>query len=132
MARFICLLYVDDAALQALGPEELQRFNAENVAYDRELVASGKLVTGAAMASPCDALTVRRRGDGLSMTDGPYVETKEHVGGFVLFDVADRDELLAILARDPMAAYAHFEIREVKNPADPDWEEWANRTYGPR
>jgi hypothetical protein len=132
MARFMCLLYIGDKAFDGFTPEESKAFDAANLDFDNGLRASGNYVYTSAMALPRDAVTVRRRSGKLSATDGPFAETKEHIGGFLILEAKDRDEAVAIMSKDPMAAHASLEIREIKNIADPDWRAWADRAYGPR
>jgi hypothetical protein len=132
MARFMCLLYVNDGAFDGFSPEDSLKFDAVNRAFDDGLRQSGHYVYTSAMVLPRDSVTIRKRSDKVSATDGPFAETKEHLGGFLILEAKDRDEVVAIMSKDPMADYASLEIREIKDIADPDWREWSAWAYGPR
>jgi hypothetical protein len=76
-------------------PEEMQAFMERVMALEAEMDASGTFVFGGALHGP-DAATVVRQGDGgLIMTDGPFVESKEHIGGFYIINADDLDAALA-------------------------------------
>lgn len=109
--RYVCLMHVDQSLIDALTPEELVEMDRQNQAYDASLIASGHYVTALALKGPQAAKIVRSRGGSVSTTDGPYIETKEFLGGFVLIEARDFDEALEIARRDPMARYGSIEVR---------------------
>lgn len=110
--RFMILVHVDPSKMAGMSADDFKALDAENYAADQELLASGHLIAAGPLADPGTATLVRNVGGKVSMTDGPYVETKEHLGGFVLIEAKDRDEALAIAARDSMARYGTLEVRE--------------------
>jgi len=112
--RYLCLVIVDPARFEGLTAADHQAITAESLAYDDELKARGILVAAHALAEPPTATTIRARGDETFHTDGPFAELKEHVGGFILIEVRDRDEALAVAAKIPMARYGAIEVREVR------------------
>jgi hypothetical protein len=71
------------------------------------------LAGGVGLRPPSDATTVRVRNDSVALTDGPFAETKEQIGGFVLIEAADLDEAIEIAARHPVAGYSAIEIRPL-------------------
>jgi hypothetical protein len=109
--RFLCLLYFDQAEMNALGAAELAEMDREAEAYDARLIASGHYVTALALAAPRNAVLVRSRNGVVSSTDGPFAETKEHVGGLMIIEAADMAEARALVEADPMTRYATIEIR---------------------
>jgi hypothetical protein len=68
---------------------------------------------GAGLRPPSDATTVRVRDDSVVLSDGPFAETKEQIGGFVLIEASDLDEAIEIAARHPVAGYSAIEIRPL-------------------
>ena len=81
-------------------------------ALNREMVAAGVRLFAGGMAPVNTAISVRRKGDGqLLVTDGPYMETKEHIGGFWILDVASRDEALEWGRKAAIACRAPVEVR---------------------
>jgi hypothetical protein len=73
--------------------------------------ASGKRITGNRLRPAKDATTVRRRGGKVLVTDGPFAETREWIGGFDILECADLEEAIAIAAEHPMARYGRLELR---------------------
>jgi hypothetical protein len=102
---------------EAMSPEEAQALRAEEVpkweALFGELGASGKLGSGYELDSPTTAKTVRVRDGETLVTDGPYAESKELLGGLMLLDCDDLDEAIAIAARIPVAERASVELRPI-------------------
>lgn len=81
-------------------------------ALNREMVAAGVRVFVGGLGSASDAISVRRRPDGnLLVTDGPYLETKEHIGGFWVLELADREEAVAWARKAAVACRAPVEVR---------------------
>ena len=77
------------------------------------LTHSGKLLAAQALQSPDTAVTVRRRNGKVSVTDGPFIETKEYLGGFILIEARDRDEAIEIASTVPVGHYGPIEVRPV-------------------
>lgn len=112
--RYACLVYMDDGVLSRLSPRELEKLNVDSVGYDVELKRSGRLVHAEALQGPESATCVRVRGGKVATTDGPFAETKEHLGGFILVDARDLNEALRVAAGIPLAALgATIEVRPI-------------------
>ena len=88
-------------------------------AYSQALRAAGQPMRGAPLQPPESATTVRTRGGSRTVHDGPYADTKEQSGGFMIIDVATLDEALEWAARCPAAAYGAVEVRPVLPLASP-------------
>ena len=84
--------------------------------WSEEMERRGVVEGGAGLWPPSEATTVRVRNDELLLTDGPFAETKEQIGGFVLINCADLDEAIEIAAKHPAAGYGTIEIRPVFEP----------------
>ncbi|HEY3563050.1 MAG TPA: YciI family protein [Kribbella sp.] len=84
--------------------------------WSEEMEARGVVAGGAGLRPPHEATTVRVRNQELLLTDGPFAETKEQIGGFVLIDCADLDEAIEIASKHPAAGYGTIEIRPVLEP----------------
>lgn len=111
--QYVCLVYGLEKDVHALGRDGLAKLDAESVAFDRSLADSGHLVTAQALQSVRTSRTVRRRGGKVSVTDGPFAETKEQLLGFLVIEAADLDEALAIAGAVPLAAIGSIEVRAV-------------------
>jgi hypothetical protein len=111
--KFICLVYGDETMFQSFTKEASAKLDADSIAYDRSLEASGKFVAAEALQSVRTSKLVRRRGGKTLVTDGPFAETKEQLLGFVMIDASDLEDALKIAAGIPLAALGSVEVRAV-------------------
>jgi len=81
--------------------------------WTEELTRSGVLKVSAGLRPSTDATTVKVRGDEVLLTDGPFAETKDQIGGFSLIECADLDEALELAARHPWASHGQIEVRPI-------------------
>jgi len=109
--RYMLLICGEEEAHNAMEADG--SFQASCHAWADELRRRGMLVTTEGLRPPGDATTVRGRGDQVLLTDGPFADTKEVVGGFSLVECADLDEALEVTARHPAARYGAIEIRPL-------------------
>ena len=83
-------------------------------ALNREMIAAGVRKFACGIAPPADAKTLRKKSDGkVLVTDGPYMETKEHIGGFWILECANIDEALAWAKKGAIACDVAGEVREL-------------------
>ena len=118
--KFLCIVHFDGAILNAMSPEDKRDFDRDSLAYDQNLIARGQLVQAEALQSASSAALVKVRNGHMSITDGPYAEAKEQMGGFLLIDARDRDEAIEIAAGIPLARHGTIEVRPIYDIPDPD------------
>ena len=120
--RYMCLVYLDEEKMVAFAKDPLAigAFEREVVAYDRELNDKGVLVMGSPLRRVREAVTIRVRDGRMSATDGPFAETKEQLGGFILIDVRDLNEAIELAGRSPLARIGSIEVRPVGHPGWPE------------
>jgi hypothetical protein len=108
--RYMLLIYADEN-----GPSQSQREACykESSAYGNELAAGGKFVASAPLHPTTTATSVRMRDGKRLVTDGPFAETREQLGGYFLINAEDLDEAIAIAARIPAARWGTVEVRPV-------------------
>jgi hypothetical protein len=108
---YMLLIYGDpaEAPPEAQSDEHMQRW----FQYTQELQESGAMKSGDALDMPDTATTVRVRGGERLLTDGPFAETKEILGGYYLIDVPDLDAALDWAAKMPNIEYGSVEVRPV-------------------
>jgi hypothetical protein len=111
--QYMLLIYDAEEALAKMSPEENRRFFEEYMTFTEEIRASGHLRGGDALQSIRTATTLRTREGKTAMTDGPFAETREQLGGYYLIDAKDLDEALKIAARVPSARTGSIEIRPL-------------------
>jgi hypothetical protein len=109
--QYLCLVHVDGAMMAKLTPAAGKELTRRSLAYDDELRSGGHFLAASALQGPETATIIRVRDGQVSMTDGPYVETKEHLGGFILIEARDHAEAVALAQKIPMAGYGSVEIR---------------------
>ena len=113
--RYMLLIYGDEQALKDAEREECYRDSSE---LARELDASGRYLAAAPLHPTSTASSVRVRNGERFVTDGPFAETREQLGGYFLVDAKDVGEAIDIAARIPMASRGTVEIRPVVELAD--------------
>ncbi len=107
--KYLLLIYGDEARIQAPNPERMAAY----VAYTDALKHAGVLEGGNRLQAVRTARTVRARNGKASVTDGPFAETKEVLGGFYMIDVPDLEAALAWAARCPGAVHGSIEVRPL-------------------
>ena len=113
--KYICLAYEEESALNALTKGEWDILRRETLNYVDELRNRGHLISAEPLQSARTAATVRMRGGKLSITDGPFAETKEQLGGFFLINARDLSEAIQIASKWPSARLGSIEVRPVEN-----------------
>jgi hypothetical protein len=110
--RFLLLIHGDREAEAGLTPDQRRAIVGEHVAFGTLLRERGAYVLGEALADPATAVTVRPGRTPL-VTDGPFAETKEAVGGFYVVDCASRDEAVDLAGRAPRSPGVAVEVLEI-------------------
>jgi hypothetical protein len=105
--KYLCLVYLDEKRLNELPDEDC-------VAYDSAIRKSGHCIASEALQSVQTATTVRVRNDKVSITDGPFAETKEQLAGFYLIDAGDLNEAIQIASKIPPARVGSIEVRPIR------------------
>ena len=104
----------DEPVWSAMSPAERQQIYAEMLALSQELEAHGEYLGGNPLAASSSATSVRVRDGKRLVTDGPYAETREQLGGYMLIDVKDLDRAIEIAGRMPLARTSTIEIRPLR------------------
>jgi hypothetical protein len=112
--KYLCLVYLDEQEWDALPRSEYGAVVGEILAYREDLRRGGHYVVSNALQRSHTATTIRVRNGQLSVTDGPYAETKEQLGGFYLIEAQDLNEAIRLAAKIPSARMATVEVRPIK------------------
>jgi len=112
--KYLCLVFVDEKKLESLSKAESQTLDDESLAYDQTLREEGHLLAAHALQSVREAVTIRPKKGGRVVTDGPFAEAREQVGGFILIEAKDMKEAVAIAAKIPPLRLGGIEIRAIK------------------
>ena len=118
--KYLCLVYIDEKKLEALSKSEFDTLVAESLAYDEVLRKNGQYLASQALQSVQAATTIRRAGNGkLSMTDGPFAETKEQLGGFILIEAEDLNDAIRVASKIPPGRLGSIEVRPIQELTAP-------------
>jgi hypothetical protein len=109
--KFICLGFHDETNWNEMPEDERASFMEECFTYDDELRRGGHFLGGEALQPICTAATVRCRNGQVVVTDGPYAETKEQLGGILLLEARDLNHAIQLIAKHPAIRATSFEIR---------------------
>jgi hypothetical protein len=112
--KYLCLAYEEEAAISALTHDEWQALRKETLDYVEGLRRDGQLIAAHPLQSATTSVTLRVRDGQLSVTDGPFAETKEQLGGYFLLEASDFDEAVRMASKWPSARLGTIEIRPVE------------------
>lgn len=107
--KYMCLIYTDPAQTKAMGAT----MNAAYFDLNRKLKEAGVMVAGDALQPVATAVSVRKRGERVETMDGPFAETREHLGGYYILDCPDLEQALHWAAQIPGAALGTVEVRPL-------------------
>jgi hypothetical protein len=111
--KYMLLIYDKPDTRELFQGKEGQELMNEVDALMKELTESGELVGGEALADPSNTKTVRVRGGVPAITDGPFAEAKEHLGGYLIVECESPERAAEIAARWPNARFAAMEVRPL-------------------
>ncbi len=111
--RYLCLIYQDEARWQAMSQAESAAVMREYYDFNDDVRESGHYLASEPLQPTETATTVRVRDGRRLVTDGPFAETKEQLGGFYLIEAADLDDAIDVAARIPGARAGSVEIRPI-------------------
>ena len=117
--KYLCLVYLEERALSALSREALDALASEALDYDDALRRSGHYIASNALQPVQTATTIRTRDGRISTTDGPFAETKEQLGGFMLIEARDLNDAIRVASRIPPGRLGCIEVRPVRELSRP-------------
>jgi hypothetical protein len=99
--KYICLGYIEEKMWDAMSEQEQKHFIDECLTYDTDLRKSGHFISGEALQSVRSATTLRSKNDKLIVTDGPFAETKEQLGGILILEARDLNHAIQLMSQHP-------------------------------
>ena len=118
--NYLCLAYEEERIFHEMSESEWQALRQETLDYVESLTESGHLVDARPLRSATAAVTVRVRQGRASVTDGPFAETKEQLGGYFLIQAGDLEEAVRIAEAWPSARLGTIEVRPIDDGLSPD------------
>lgn len=113
--KYICLGYFDEKKWETMSENERNAVMDECIAYDDVLRKNGHFVGGEALQSARNAATLRWKNGKVSVTDGPFAETKEQLGGILVLEARDLNHAIRLLSKHPGVKAGSFEIRPTED-----------------
>ena len=113
--KYICLGYYDEKKWETLSEDERNALMDECFAYDDVLRKKGHFATGEALQGARSATTLRWQNGKVSITDGPYAETKEQLGGILVLEARDLNHAVQLMSKHPGVKAGPFEIRPAED-----------------
>lgn len=111
--KYLCLIFLDEQKLEVMSKSEAEALDDETFAYDEALRQSGHLLVAQALQSAQAATTLRVRNGKFSITDGPFAETNEQLGGFILIEATDLNAAIQMVSKSPLAPFGSIEVRPI-------------------
>ncbi len=111
--KYLCLLHFDESLLATLPARDIDALVADSNAYDALLKQRGQLIVAHAMQPVKTAKVVQVREGKPSHTDGPFADTREQLGGFLLIEAQDLNAAIQLAAQVPLARYGSIEVRPI-------------------
>jgi hypothetical protein len=111
--QYLLMIYAPEATMPAMPEAERNQMFGEYMQLSKDLKASSHFIAGDALQPTKTATTLRIRDGKTSLTDGPFAETKEQLGGYYLVEAKDLDEATKLAARIPSARFGSIEIRPI-------------------
>jgi hypothetical protein len=113
--KYICLGYYDEKKWETMSENERNALMDGCFAYDDTLRKNGHFVGGEALQSARNAVTLRSTNGKVSVTDGPYAETKEQLGGILMLEASDLNHAIQLMSNHPGVQAGPFEIRPAQD-----------------
>lgn len=114
--QYLLLIYSNEAEMASKSPAEVQAITSEYVEFTKGIIQGGQFKAGDRLKPATTASTVRVRNGQLTITDGPFAETREQLGGYYLIEAKNLDAAVAIAARIPGAREGSIEVRPIWPP----------------
>jgi hypothetical protein len=109
--KYVCLGYIEPGKLEGMGEGERNALVDACFAYDDVLRKNGHFTGGEGLQPPGSAVTLRFRNGKVAVTDGPYAETKEQIGGILSLEANDLNHAIQLMSKHPGVRAGPFEIR---------------------
>ena len=115
--KYVCLGYIEEKKWEKISESDRNALMDECFAYDDVLRKKGHFVGGEALQSAGNATTLRWKNGKVSITDGPYAETKEQLGGILVIEAKDLNHAIQLMSKHPGVKAGPFEIRPAEDLA---------------
>jgi hypothetical protein len=112
--KYLCMIFYDEKKHIAMSEPEHEALTDEALDYDDAMRKGGHYLASGALESVNAATTIRMRAGKLSITDGPFAETNEQIGGFIVIEARDLNEAILVASRIPPVRLGGVEVRPIR------------------
>jgi len=128
--KYICLMYLGPITWETMSESDRKASMDEFFAYHEDLRKNGHIIGGQGLQSAQNAATLRFQNGKVSITDGPYAETKEQLAGFFILEARDLNHAIQLMSNHPVVKGGPVEIRPIADEAEMDRkiEQWRSTT----
>ena len=130
--KYICLGYIEPNKFESMSDNERNAMLDECFTYDDQLRKNGNFAGGEALQGPNTATTLRWKSGKVTVTDGPYAETKEQLGGILVLEARDLNHAIQLMSKHPGVKAGPFEIRPAADLTEMIRESEQRRESGPQ
>jgi hypothetical protein len=134
--KYLCFVFYDENKRNALSEQESQALMEEALDYDDVLRKGGHFIVAHPLESVQAASTIRVRNGKVTITDGPFAETNEQIGGFVMIEARDLNEAIQLASKIPPARLGGIEVRPIIEITRDDdkrpWTSYAMKSVSPK
>ena len=113
--KYLCLVYHEETRIEAMPENDYDAVVEEVLFYREELRESGNYIASSPLQPVREAMTIRVRNGNVSVTDGPFAETREQLGGFYLIEAVDLNDAIRLASKMPPARLGCIEIHPLKD-----------------
>ncbi len=117
--KYLCMVFVDEKKLNALSKSESDALTTESLDYDELLKKQGHFLAAQALKPVHTATTLRVKTGKVVVTDGPFAETNEQLGGFILIEAKDLNDAIQVASKIPVIRMGGVEVRPVQEQFRP-------------
>lgn len=128
--KFICMGYMDETKWVGKSEAECMAMMEECLAYDDVLRKGGHFIGGEALQSVKNGVTLKHQNGKTVVTDGPFIETKEHIGGILFLEARDLNHAIQLMSKHPGVRFGPFEIRPADETVNAMIEARVKKTNG--
>lgn len=111
--KYLLQVWLPNGVFDHLPQQEKDKLDRDSLAYDNLLKEQGHFIAAEPLLGPETAVSIRHANGDISVTDGPFCETREHLGGFILVEARDLNEAIRLGSGIPVGRYGGIEVRPV-------------------
>ncbi|QLF69902.1 YciI family protein [Peteryoungia desertarenae] len=111
--KYLLQVWLPDGVFASIPQDEKDKLDRDSLAYDTLLKDQGHFIAAEPLLGPETAVSIRHGNGEISITDGPFCETREHLGGFIVVEARDLNDAIRLASAVPVGRYGGIEVRPI-------------------